>query len=191
MRPAETRSCIECEKPYPLTRTDRLTCSPKCTKRRNGRRKNKGTRDFVCAHCSSAFQAIRSDALYCSTWCSKRSYYLANKERLTAASIRWAIEHPDEMRARRRRRRALKRNNPGSVGVELADWRRLVLRYRGCCAYCGDQTAVIQMDHVIPLARGGRHAIGNVLPSCPTCNHSKSATLLAAWRQRRKLPIGA
>jgi hypothetical protein len=190
-RPEETRNCVECEKPYLLTRTDRLTCSLKCSKRRIDRRRNKGIRDFLCAHCSSVFQAIRSDALYCSSGCSRRAYYAANKERLTAASMRWAMEHPEEMRARRRKRRALKRDNPGSVGVEFGDWQRLVRRYRGCCAYCGCRPEVIQMDHVIPLARGGRHAVGNVLPVCPTCNHSKSATLLAEWRHRRKLPLAA
>lgn len=190
-RPDETRLCLECEASFPVSRTDRLTCSLKCSKRRIDRRKNKGVRDFLCAHCVAVFQAIRSDALYCSPWCSKRAYYEANRERLIASAVQWAADHPEEMRVRRRARRALKRSNPGSVGVELKDWRRLVLRYRGCCAYCGNQPEVVQMDHVIPLARGGRHAIGNVLPACPSCNHSKQAALLAEWRHRRKLPLAA
>jgi hypothetical protein len=190
-RPDETRLCLECEAPFPVTRTDRLTCSRKCGKRRNARSRYKGIRDFVCAHCAGAFQSGRSDALYCSGWCRKRAYYAVNRERLIADSIRWAVAHPEKMQARRRARRALKRGNPGSVGVELRDWRRLVRRHRGCCAYCGDQPETIHMDHVIPLARGGRHAIGNVLPACPTCNHSKSATLLVEWRHQRKLPLAA
>lgn len=32
---------------------------------------------------------------------------------------------------------------------------------------------------------GGRHAIGNVLPVCATCNLSKHDKLLAEWRYRR------
>lgn len=189
--PDGTRLCAECGTPFPVTRSDRITCSLKCSKRRIDRRRNKGIRDFLCAHCSSTFQAARSDALYCSPWCSKRAYYTAHRELLIARSIQWAVDHPEEMRVRRRARRALKRNNPGSVGVLLDDWRRLVTRYRDRCAYCGRQPETIQMDHVIPLARGGRHAIGNVLPACPTCNHSKQDKILAEWRHRRKLPLAA
>ncbi|WP_425597439.1 HNH endonuclease [Streptomyces tendae] len=190
-RPNETKLCIECEAPFPATRTDRITCSRTCRRRRNDRRRYKGIRDFVCAHCAETFQAIRSDALYCSHWCRKRAYYSANRERLIAQSVQWAVDHPEELQARRRARRALQRNNPGSVGVEASDWRRLVLRYRGRCAYCGAQPDAIQMDHVIPLARGGRHAIGNVLPACPTCNHSKQATLLVEWRNQRRRSLAA
>jgi 5-methylcytosine-specific restriction endonuclease McrA len=81
-------------------------------------------------------------------------------------------------------RRARKLNNPGSVGVGEADWLRLVNRYQGC-AYCGERTVKVEMDHVIPLSKGGRHAIGNVLPACTLCNRSKNARLLADWRLRR------
>lgn len=190
-RPEATRLCLECETPFPITRTDRLTCSLKCSKRRIDRRKNKGSRDFLCAHCSSVFQTIRSDALYCSPWCGKRAYYAANRTQLIERAVQWATEHPEEMRARRRARRARKRSNPGSVGVALKDWTRLVNRHLGRCTYCGKQPETVQMDHVIPLARGGRHAIGNVVPACPSCNHSKQDTLLAEWRHRRKLPLVA
>lgn len=40
------------------------------------------------------------------------------------------------------------------------------------------------MDHVIPVVRGGRHAIGNILPACAACNGSKHAALLVVWRHR-------
>ena len=65
-----------------------------------------------------------------------------------------------------------------------AEWQRLVNRYSGMCAYCHTARAT-QQDHVIPLARGGRHTIGNVLPACGTCNASKKAALLVEWRYGR------
>lgn len=159
--------------------------------RRGSRYVVKGVREFVCAHCSGTFEASRSDAIYCSSYCSKRSYYSVNRERLVAAAVQWAIDNPERMRVRRRARRALKRNNPGSVGVQLRDWSRLVVRYRNRCAYCNESAETLHMDHVIPLALGGRHAIGNVIPACPSCNHSKQDKLLAEWRHRRKLPLAA
>lgn len=72
------------------------------------------------------------------------------------------------------------------------DWKRLCDRHNGVCAYCQIESATEQ-DHVIPLSRGGRHAIGNVLPACRSCNASKNAQLLIEWdgrpRNRWLIPV--
>jgi 5-methylcytosine-specific restriction endonuclease McrA len=41
------------------------------------------------------------------------------------------------------------------------------------CAYCGGPAE--HVDHVAPLARGGAHALGNLLPACADCNLEKGA----------------
>ncbi|TAL43881.1 MAG: HNH endonuclease, partial [Salinibacterium sp.] len=41
----------------------------------------------------------------------------------------------------------------------------------GKCAYCGAPADTI--DHATPLARGGKHAISNLLPACKKCNFTK------------------
>lgn len=45
----------------------------------------------------------------------------------------------------------------------------------GTCHYCGKQVGREQLtlDHVVPLARGGRSNKGNVVPACDACNKSK------------------
>lgn len=45
----------------------------------------------------------------------------------------------------------------------------------GVCHYCGRQVgaAALTMDHVIPVARGGMSAKGNVVPACAACNKTK------------------
>lgn len=96
----------------------------------------------------------------------------------------WWAANAEKHRLYQANRRAAKKDNPGSVGIAERDWQRLVARYLGRCAYCGDRPDALHMDHVIPLKRGGRHAIGNVLPACPPCNLSKSARLLVEWRRR-------
>ena len=105
--------------------------------------------------------------------------------KLRAKSAEWWAANPEKHRLYQANRRSRKINNPGSVGVSERDWLRLVNRYRGCCAYCGDESDSIELDHVIPLVKGGRHAIGNVLPACTPCNRSKNARWLADWRFRR------
>ncbi len=46
----------------------------------------------------------------------------------------------------------------------------------GRCHYCGKKVApsALTMDHVIPVARGGRSVKGNVAPACTACNRTKS-----------------
>ena len=48
---------------------------------------------------------------------------------------------------------------------------------RGVCHYCGKKVPPeeLTMDHVIPVARGGRSTRGNVVPWCSACNKTKSA----------------
>ncbi|NLL84240.1 MAG: HNH endonuclease [Lentisphaerae bacterium] len=47
---------------------------------------------------------------------------------------------------------------------------------RGVCHYCGKsfQPDQLTMDHVVPVARGGKSVKGNVVPACQGCNKSKS-----------------
>lgn len=116
---------------------------------------------------------------------SRRSYQ-NNKTKCRAANLAWEARNPRAHAERGMVRRARLLGNPHSVGGSARDWLRLVRRYRGCCAYCGVAAINPEMDHIVPLSRGGRHAIGNVLPSCSECNRSKNATLLIVWKCRRK-----
>ena len=45
----------------------------------------------------------------------------------------------------------------------------------GRCHYCSGRFAPdeLTMDHVIPVARGGRSVKGNVVPACTACNRAK------------------
>ena len=56
---------------------------------------------------------------------------------------------------------------------QSAWWQRKV--GKGLCAYCGERfdPRALTMDHVVPVARGGRSVKGNVLPSCKECNNRK------------------
>ena len=55
------------------------------------------------------------------------------------------------------------------------------------CIYCGS-TKQIEIDHIIPIARGGRHSIGNLAPACRACNRSKTDYFVMEWRKKRETP---
>ena len=52
-------------------------------------------------------------------------------------------------------------------------WKRLIAK--GECHYCGGVVlpASLSMDHIVPLARGGKSTKGNVVPACLKCNQKK------------------
>lgn len=70
---------------------------------------------------------------------------------------------------------------PGTFRVTVADWMRILKAYNHCCAYCGISGSMT-IDHVLPLSRGGRHCIGNLVPACLRCNTSKGNLTVVEWR---------
>lgn len=46
------------------------------------------------------------------------------------------------------------------------------VRHQDACVYCGAKSNIVH-DHFIPLAKGGPHVLGNIVPACQHCNSSK------------------
>ncbi|MDJ0666732.1 MAG: HNH endonuclease [Desulfobacterales bacterium] len=92
------------------------------------------------------------------------------------------IEEADLKRERRKAREL--RNSPW--------WQRKCAR--GICHYCQRRIPAreLTMDHIVPIARGGRSTKGNLVPSCKDCNNQKKQLLPMEWEaylnQRRTLP---
>ena len=79
------------------------------------------------------------------------------------AWVEMAVD-PDHVRREREKARQLRASSW---------WRRRL--QRGLCAYCGGafSEGELTMDHVVPMARGGRSVKGNVVASCKPCNTRK------------------
>ena len=58
---------------------------------------------------------------------------------------------------------------------------------RACniCYYCNTDTSArkLTMDHVVPLARGGRSIKSNLVPCCKSCNNLKKNLLPVEWEK--------
>lgn len=82
---------------------------------------------------------------------------------------RWTGSLSDEEVRRERARARELRQSPW--------WRRK--RARGICHYCGGRfpPGELTMDHLVPLARGGRSNKGNLVPACKACNSAKKHKL--------------
>lgn len=86
-------------------------------------------------------------------------------------------EDPTSAKLANARRRAQMRDTESPLTRE--QWLAIVEAYDDRCAYCGDLYKVI--EHVIPLSRGGKNEVGNVVPACEPCNDHKHTKTPVEW----------
>jgi len=62
--------------------------------------------------------------------------------------------------------------------------RELKKVYNSPCFICGSKENQ-SIDHIIPLSRGGKHSVGNIMTLCLQCNMSKHARTITEWKLAR------
>ena len=56
-------------------------------------------------------------------------------------------------------------------GYELRAY--LLEKWARTCAYCGKQNVPLQVEHIVPRAKGGSDRVSNLTLACETCNRAK------------------
>lgn len=105
-----------------------------------------------------------------------------------ADALRWKQNNPEKTRQINRAMAARRKSAMRPYSVTQRDLRRLWHRQDRACAYCRAPIVMrgCHQDHVIPLARGGAHSIGNIVLACAPCNLSKGAKLPIKWYYERR-----
>ena len=110
-----------------------------------------------------------------------RTWYYENRGRAIATSRAWHDRNPEKARLlieeTRLRRKAAHRD------LTTEEWLAICDRFGGLCAYCDAPLTSdnMEIDHVVPIAKGGDHTGENVVPACKPCNRSKAAKWLDEW----------
>ena len=55
----------------------------------------------------------------------------------------------------------------------------------GRCFYCDRRSEFMEVDHFVPLSRGGSNWISNIVWACRNCNRRKTNKLPWEWRPDR------
>lgn len=126
-----------------------------------------------------------------------RKWYAENQEIGRAASRRWHTEHPDHSKELLRKWKA---GNPEKVllycarrherlksqggTVRTGFIKHLKAMQKNRCAFCQQQLSKLNVDHIVPLVRGGVHDESNLQLLCPTCNRRKHALMPHEFAQR-------
>lgn len=172
---------------YRFVRSMYRYCSKKC----DGIARTKQI-EVRCSTCGTAFMRRRDKAsgrIYCSRVCQSagnrrpgpwsenvdvdarrayfRAYYQANSEKLRERSAA-------SMRRNRPTRNRLQQMRRAGGTITQAEWDAILRAHDGRCAHCRSHEK-IQMDHIVPVARGGLTVVGNLQPLCAKCNRSKGA----------------
>lgn len=103
---------------------------------------------------------------------AKRRYWGPRREQeLERSRLKlrvWKQQHPELVWLQRQRRRA----KEGAIDLTVEQWHFVLKKYGNRCAYCGVK-GLMTIDHVVPVAKGGKTTVQNVVPACRRCNSAK------------------
>lgn len=168
------RACEVCGDGYKPTYPDQRTCGRACGKKvRQSPPKTTGwpsTRVDIrdCGHCGKVFVARRGRK-YCSEECGNPKHIIGRRYHSDTA-------FRDQVNARAHARRASKLG----LGNSLITLTYLAERDRGRCGICRKPVRAKRgpmrpsLDHIVPVSRGGTHALDNVQLAHYRCNLSKN-----------------
>lgn len=101
------------------------------------------------------------------------NYAAKNRDKVNDRAKKWAKDNPTQVHLSHGRRRARKKNNLGKLSRGLIE--RLLLLQQKKCAICYSLLKKYHLDHIVPLALGGKHEDLNMQILCPGCNLAKAA----------------
>ena len=143
-------------------------------------------KEAIKAAVRANYQAHRATKLACA-----KQYRESHREAVAATKAAWTKRNRRYLNEKRRsdprtkiwgRIAKIKRGDARKKGfVDPKDWQGLCEEFKFACAYC-HEVRPLEMDHVVPLSRGGTHEIGNLLPACRSCNSQKHIKSLEKWK---------
>jgi 5-methylcytosine-specific restriction endonuclease McrA len=197
-----TRNCLECGKSFINDNHKIKCCCRKCGHTHQGKGKIKSASEkanaSLCAICG--LQIFGASSKTCgSEWCVheyKRIKYGTieeRKKRERESNKRTNEKFRDKYnakarekynnspiakakhRSRKHKRKALMIN--ATIGTDYAIAYRVILAKAKKCHWCGRVISKgdLDVDHVLPLSRGGAHSAFNLVASCSFCNRSRGA----------------
>lgn len=154
-------------------------------KRESGRAYRQANRENIRER-SRSYGLANRKKLRESNRARRSAYGKANRGKLNEYQRAWQKANRQKVREYVRAYRAQKRNQLGHVSPGLEA--RLMEAQKGRCLECRRRFTKArpdELDHIIPLAKGGLHDDGNLQLLCRSCNRSKNARDPVEWAQSK------
>ena len=107
-----------------------------------------------------------------------KAWYENNKERSAAYKVHYNTQNPES----RVNGKAKRRTRMGGDRLPYGTIPKLLKVQNGLCACCNTPLDKYHVDHIMPLALGGRNVPENVQLLSPKCNQMKSAKHPDVWK---------
>jgi hypothetical protein len=138
---------------------------------------------------------------------TRAKHYAENRDKLIEKSKAWSASNLDKMKSTKLKyrsnnrekirtysttRRARKRNAVIGDTKTITAWERGWKRKKRVhCYWCCLQfiPKKCHTDHIIALARGGEHEVGNLCISCQPCNSRKRDKSVSTWNLALSQPV--
>jgi 5-methylcytosine-specific restriction endonuclease McrA len=143
-----------------------------------------------CVNCaSSAWYAANRERHYANghTWrmtnpervrVITHAWRRAHPEKTRVYKRNWEKANPEKLRAIERTHAARRRARKASVPVNdltTEQFAEICKAFTQRCAYCGQKSKILTIDHVTPYKFNGSNTLWNVVPACRSCNSKKNA----------------
>ena len=166
------KTCTKCGQTKPLnafyaSKRYRNGYRPQCKKCLN-----EGSRHTKSLYYINNQEAIKSKA---------SSYRANNKDLIAIGKKEWQKSNPDKVLAYTTKRRKSMREN----GIFYVSRSEIEALYNSPCFNCGSLNR-IEIEHIIPISRGGTHSIGNLMALCKSCNASKGNKTFTEWKMAKR-----
>ncbi len=192
--PIKKRKCSICEKIARIDKVERsLSICTTCYKKFYYKQPKK-----KCTNCQEE-KNIRAynkgkpycDSCYCYTFYTKPKFICGNCGKLAKTSAiiqnkRYCHTCYKELRKEHYIRLYLnwKGNNKDSALTDQ-DIRSIFDRDKSC-VYCGNK-GKLSFDHIIPISKGGKSNLNNLVLACMPCNLSKNKSDVIQWCKRKSI----
>lgn len=128
-------------------------------------KQSKDGKHYHCRECKAKFRKENKEKI-------------AERKKLYSASQGGRI---NRHKSRSKRIKSVQDTGDGSITRQSLD--DLMAEQGNKCAICNTDLLVLErkevhMEHIIPLAKGGKHVIGNVQWTCCKCNLIKSTKII-------------
>lgn len=116
-----------------------------------------------------------------------KEYYKENKEYAKEYNKQYREDNPEVYRLHTQKRNIVKDNLPNTLNN--VEWNKIMEDFNHSCAYCGISEGdhlkkwgeILHREHFIALSNGGGYEVGNIIPSCRSCNSSKRSRDFFEW----------
>jgi 5-methylcytosine-specific restriction endonuclease McrA len=189
-------------------------CGNPCRQRHHGRKKRRSLPPLAirpertCEHCGVVFIAKNRNRRYCYGSCAQKAYQQRKRQNLPLIAVERIatcdgcnVEFSTKMSTTRWCSKRCANRYWGAVryrqrgGKSTADYTDLEVFQRDgwCCHLCNElvdwtvhrlHPDGATIDHIVPIARGGRDELSNVATAHWRCNHAKGALALGRLGQQ-------